>query len=327
MTEPRLRRLGAAASWLLAGLILGGCGVPAAEGVAYSSPLDLAPLVLREGQRLRAVATTSLVADAVHRVAGEAIELTLLMPPGIDPHAYEPTPQSLRAVAEAHVVFANGLGLETFLPDLLAGLEAPPPVIEASEGIVPLRAAGGEASEAAQGGADPHVWMDPANVARWVENIAASLAALDPSNAAEYAERGAAYRAELEALDAQIGRALAEIPPAERLLVTDHDELGYFAARYGFTVIGAVIPGYSTAAEPSAQEIAALEEAIRHYGARAVFISQVVTPSLVQRVAEDTGVRLVSLHVHSLTGPGGEAPDYLSLMRYNLDAIVSALRP
>jgi ABC-type Zn uptake system ZnuABC Zn-binding protein ZnuA len=291
-------------------------------------PQALSPAPLAEGERLRVVATTSLVADAVRRVAGEAADLAALMPPGIDPHSYEPTPQDLRAVAEAHVVFANGFGLESFLADFMESSGSSAPVVAVSEGIDPLRVEDDNdgASRSDVGEIDPHTWLDPMNVARWVENIAAALTALDPRHAAEYRERASAYRADLDALDEELRRQIEAIPGADRLLVTDHDELGYFAARYGFRVVGAVLPGTSTAAEPSAQEIAALEDAIREYGVRAVFISQVVTPTLAQRVADDTGILLVNLHVHSLTGPAGDAPDYLSLMRYNVRAIVSALR-
>jgi ABC-type Zn uptake system ZnuABC Zn-binding protein ZnuA len=249
------------------------------------------------------------------------------MPPGIDPHSYEPTPQDLRAVAEAHVVFANGFGLELFLPDLMESSGSSAPVVAVSEGIEPLRVAeaGNGTARGDVGEIDPHTWLDPMNVALWVENIAAALSALDPQNAAAYREHAGAYRVELEGLDAELRREIEEIPGADRLLVTDHDELAYFAARYGFQVVGALLPGTSTAAEPSAQEIAALEDSIRGYGVRAVFVSQVVSPGLAQRVAEDTGTALVNLHVHSLTGPEGDAPDYLSLMRYNVRAIVSAL--
>jgi ABC-type Zn uptake system ZnuABC Zn-binding protein ZnuA len=309
---------------ILASLLLAGCiapaGAPPVDPVAYSSPQALASAPLAEGESLRVVATTSLVADAVRRVAGAAADLTTLMPPGTDPHSYEPTPQDLRAVAEAHLVLANGFGLELFLADLMESSGSSAPVVAVSDGIEPLRAEDGS------GGIDPHTWLDPLNVARWVENIKAAVSALDPQRAAEYAERAAAYQADLEALDADLRHQIEDVPAEDRLLVTDHDELGYFAARYGFQVIGAVVPGTSTVAEPSAQEIAALEDAIRGYGVRAIFISQVVTPVLAQRVADDTGIRLVNLHVHSLTGPEGDAPDYLSLMRYNVRAIVFALR-
>jgi ABC-type Zn uptake system ZnuABC Zn-binding protein ZnuA len=309
---------------ITAALVLAGCrasaGALPVDQAAYTSPQSLAPAPLAEGERLRVVATTSLVADAVRRVAGEAADLTTLMPPGTDPHSYEPTPQDLRAVAEAHLIFANGFGLELFLADLMESSGSSAPVVAVSEGIDPLRVEGGI------GEIDPHTWLDPMNVARWVENIAAALSALDPQRAAEYAERAVGYQADLEALDADLRHQIEEVPSADRLLVTDHDELGYFAARYGFQVIGAVLPGTSTAAEPSARQIAALEDAVRGHGVRAIFISQVVTPGLAQRVADDTGIHLVNLHVHSLTGPEGDAPDYLRLMRYNVWAIVSALR-
>jgi ABC-type Zn uptake system ZnuABC Zn-binding protein ZnuA len=108
-------------------------------------------------------------------------------------------------------------------------------------------------------------------------------------------------------------------------LVTDHTWFSYLARRYGFTQVGAVFPGYSTLAEPSAQELAALEDAIREFGVQAIFVSMTVNPDLAQRVADDTGTRLISLYTASLSEPGGPADDYLSLMRYNVAAIAGAL--
>jgi ABC-type Zn uptake system ZnuABC Zn-binding protein ZnuA len=127
-------------------------------------------------------------------------------------------------------------------------------------------------------------------------------------------------------LDAEIEARLAGVPDASRQLVTDHDEFGYFARRYGFEIVGAVIPAPSTSAEPSAQEVARLEQTIRELGVRALFVSTVVNPQLAERVAADTGIQLVNLHAHSLT-VGGPADTYLDLMRGNAAAIAQALAP
>ncbi len=273
------------------------------------------------------MATTSIVADVVGAVGGDAIDLQALIPPGVDPHAFEPTPQDLARATDADVVFLNGFGLDTRLAETLAAAVGHAPLVSLSEGIVPLTL-GDEHPEAAEtGGVDPHTWLDPNNLQIWVDNACAALSALDPAHAADFAAAATAYAASLRALDADIRQALQGIPAQDRRLVTDHDEFGYFAQRYGFTIVGAVVPGFSTGAEPSPQELAALEQAIRDQHVAAVFISSVVTPDLAERVAEDTGVRLVTLYAHSLTGPGGPASDYLSLMRYNVAAIVDALSP
>ncbi|MEW6567607.1 MAG: metal ABC transporter substrate-binding protein [Chloroflexota bacterium] len=299
-------------------LALAACA-PQTQGLG-TRPIDsLQPLDLAEGRPLHAVATTSLVAETVAIVGAADIELTELLPRGIDPHSYEPTPQDLRAVAKADVVFINGLGLEEFMAELLANAGGRAVVVSLSEGIEPR-------TLDSEGGADPHVWMDPANVRQWSANAAEALARLDPAHASAYQDRAAGYQARLQSLEAWIDQQVASLPASARRLVTDHDELGYFADRFGFEIVGAVIPAYSPSAEPSAQDIARLEQAIRDLGVRAVFVSSAVNPTLAARVAGDTGVRLVPLYLHSLDGAQGSARTYIALMEYNVRAIVEALR-
>jgi ABC-type Zn uptake system ZnuABC Zn-binding protein ZnuA len=317
---------------LMAVTFLAACqagGVRAGETV-LTSPASLPAVSLAQGERLRLVASTSIVAGVVAQVGGEQVDVATLIPPGVDPHAYEPTPQDLASVAEAHLILLNGFGLETSLEGLLSSSGEAVPVVSLSEGIPPrhLDSGGGAGAPADErGSVDPHTWMDPNNVLVWVDNVAAALASLDPLHASVYRTRAAEYAAELRALDADIRDAVAAIPPEGRLLVTDHEELGYFADRYGFQVVGQIVPSTSSAAEPSAQALAGLEEAIGNLGARAIFVSAAANPALARRIADDTGVRLVSLHLHSLTGPEGPAPDYTTLMRYNVDQIVAALAP
>ena len=277
MRLPSARRL---ALLLLVSLAIpaAGCGFrPSAGGAAYTALASLQPVDLTPGERLRVVATTSLLADVVSQVAGEAAEVTSLIPVGVDPHSFELTPQDLRRLSEAHVVFMNGFGLEGSLEEALRSAGGQAPLIFTSQGIEALAFEGH--TEADQfGEQDPHVWLDPGNVILWVQNIEAALVALDPARAAEIADNASRYRAELERLDAEIRQALGAIPPSDRLLVTDHDEFGYFAEAYGFTIVGTVIPGFSSAVEPSAQDLAHLEDSIRRLGAQAIFVSAVVSP-------------------------------------------------
>ncbi len=315
---------------LLGIALLAGCArvLPASnQGLRLSDPATLPQAGLAAGERLTVVATTSIVADVVGAVAGDWVSLHSLVPTGVDPHAFEPTPQDLARAVAADVVFLNGFGLDSRLAEMLtaAGVEAP--LVSLSEGVTALSLGEAEAPGSEAAAIDPHTWLDPNNVLVWVENARAGLSALVPAHAADFRDRAATYAVELQALDAQIRRDLEAIPVQDRRLVTDHDEFGYFARRYGFTVVGAVIPGFSTGAEPSPQELAALEQAIRELHIRAIFVSSVVTPDLAERVAEDTGIRLVTLTAHTLTGADGPAPDYLSLMRYNVAAIVEALSP
>lgn len=321
MTARSCWTLGLAATLLA--LATGACvpsggNMPPDAGVA---PEALTPVALASGERLQVLATTSIVADVVAVVGGERIDVAALVPRGVDPHSFEPTPQDVRRVADAQVVFENGLGLEAFLGDLVRNAGTGAPVVSVSARIDPLPAG----ADAGHGGWDPHTWLDPQNVILWTGTIEASLAALDPHGAAVYARNAQAYRVELESLDAEVEALLAGIPRTQRKLVTDHEEFAYFARRYGFTIVGTVIPAPSAAAEPSAQELAALETAIRTAGVRAVFVSSVVSPALARQVAQDTGVRLVTLYAHSLTDASGPAPTYLEMMRLLARLIAEAL--
>lgn len=288
----------------------------------------LSPVSLGEGEKLQVIATTNIVADVVQNVGEDLIDLTTLMPLGTDPHAFEPTPRDAAAVADAHVVFVNGAGLEMFLDDLLESAGEGAMVVAASYGVE-LRQFEGEqeANEHDYGGSfDPHTWFDPNNVIVWTENIAHALSALDPDNAEAYAANASAYAAELRALDAWIREQLAQVPEGNRQLITDHTALSYFVHRYGFEQIGAVFPGYSTLAEPSAQDLAKLEDTIRAFDIEAVFVGLTINPDLAERVADDTGTQVVFLYIGSLSEPGGPADDYISFMRYNVVAIAEALR-
>ncbi len=333
----------------LAGLLVAaaGCGGQAAtpEAEHEETLAGLTSVSLGEGESLQVAATTSIVADVVAEVGGDAISLTRLMPLGADPHGFEPTPQDAATVSDAHVIFINGVGLETGMDDLLQNADEGP-VVSVSAGIelLPFRTkeehAEGEGEEhdedegeghehdehEHEGTADPHVWFDPNNVLVWVDNVAEALSALDPANAELYAANADAYRAELEALDGWIREEVARVPEGNRVLVTDHASLTYFADEYGFELVGAVVPATSTLAEPSAQELAALEEAIGQYDVPAIFVGRTVNPALAEQVAQDTGVELRFLYTGSLSEEGEPAGSYLNFMRYDVSAIVDGLQ-
>lgn len=176
-------------------------------------------------------------------------------------------------------------------------------------------------------GGDPHFWLDPLLVIRYVENIRDGLSAADPAGKDVYASNAAAYIEQLKQLDAEISALAAQIPAEKRLLVTNHESFGYFADRYGFQVIGTVIPSVSTGSAPSAQQLARLVERIRQTGAPAVFLETGANPQLAEQLAAETGVRVVEgLFTHSITAPDGPAPNYIEMMRYNAQAITDALK-
>ena len=277
---------------------------------------------------LQIVCTTTIVGDVVAQIAGEEHRLTVLLPVDADPHLFEPTPRDLVAIAHADVVFLNGAGLEGGLEPMLAA--ATGLVVDLSDGLELLRpdesAHEGEEPEEHDGeGVDPHVWFDPANVVAWVDRIAAALIDLDPDAESEYRRRATAYRSELAELDAWIEAEVKRLPEESRLLITDHAVFGYFASRYGFRQVGTVFPGLSSFSEPSARDLAALEEVIVSLGVPVLFVGTTANRTLAERIAADTDTRIVPLYTGSLSGPNGPASNYLDLMRHDVKAIVAAL--
>lgn len=307
-------------------------GPAASDGNAVGTQInpieDLRPLEVEAGEPINVVATTSFVHEVVSAVSGEAVRVERLLPLGVDPHAFEPTPGDLRLIADADLIVISGLGLEQFLGEMLRSAGGAGKVISISQGIEPL-VFGGEIhlddDHPDSANPDPHVWLDPLRMTRWAENAAAALAAIDPDHAQEYASRGEAYIQMLGSLHDWILSETDPIPLGERILVTDHEALRYFAARYQFEIIGAIIPAYSTAAEPSAQELAELERRVRSLGAEAIFVGAEINADTAAQLASDTGLQLVPLYLGSLTGPEGPAGTYKDLMQYNVRAIVQAV--
>jgi len=281
--------------------------------------------LLDEANNLKIVATTSIVADVVAQVGGDLVDVQILLPEGTDPHNFEPTPQDIAKIADADVIFAHGAGLETFLENLIESAGAEEKVIEVAEGIELLGGVKDEHDDDEHSG-DPHTWTDPNNVIIWVENIESSLIAEDAIHAGSYAENADAYIAELREIDAWIRERISEIPLENRQIVTDHSLLRYYVDEYGLEQVGAIIPGYSSLSEPSAQEMADIEDTIRELKVRTIFVGKTTNPDLAERVAEDTGVQLVYFYTGSLSASGGEAGTYLDYLRYNTNAFVNALK-
>jgi ABC-type Zn uptake system ZnuABC Zn-binding protein ZnuA len=310
---------------------------------------ELSPIALAAGEKLRVVATTSIIGDVVAQVGGEAIELTVLMGAGQDPHSYAPSAAQLTAVARAHVIFVNGWDLEErLLRDLENIAEGLAPLIPVSAYVEPLEyGADGHLhhdddhaheddddhaheDDHDHGPIDPHTWFDVRSVVQWVDNILHALEDLDPANEELYEANAEAYIAELRALDEYIRDQVRPIPQENRKLVTSHDSLGYFGRAYGFEIIGTLIPGLSTMAEPSASDLAALIREMREEGVCAIFVETIASDRLGQVVAgELTGcanVQVATLYTGALDEPGSGADSYIGMMRANVDTIVSALK-
>ena len=315
---------------LMLGLVTTGCTANRTPGLVSPEPPTgdqlptLAAVTLATGEKVKVVATTNLVADVVAQIGGDHIALHPLLAPGVDPHSYTSTPQDLRSLNDAHVVFINGLHLEAGFDDLLASLAAP--VVAVNIGVRTHELAAADQADHGHEGPDPHTWQRVATVKQWVENIRTTLGQLDPAHAPAYDMAAKAYQTKLDALDAEIRQKVATIPATNRKLVTDHATFGYFAEDYGFTIVGALIPSLSTVAEPSAQALAALQDQLSREGAKAIFVGTTVNPGLAEQLAQDLGIQVITLYSDSLSAPDGPAATYLDFMRYNVEAIVEALQ-
>jgi len=306
-------------AWLLLIALLGSA-MPAISTACRSKPTA--------GQPLRVLAVETFLADIAQSVAGDRLMVDALMPLGADPHSFEPTPQDVARVAQSDVLIVNGAGFEEFLKPLLQNAGGKRLVIEAAAGLdqrIPPPGEGVSNGKAHEG--DPHFWLNPVNVIRYVENIRDGLSQADPAGKEGYTRNAQAYIAQLNDLDVWISGQVAQIPADRRMLVTNHESFGYFADRYGLRLIGAIIPSVSTSASPSAQQLAALIDQIKATGAPAIFLETGSNPQLAQQVAAETGAKVVTdLYTHSVSVADGPAPTYIELMRYNVKQIVEALR-
>ncbi|MBI3360700.1 MAG: metal ABC transporter substrate-binding protein [Chloroflexi bacterium] len=273
--------------------------------------------------RLKVVATFSVIGDFARVVGGDQIELTTLVGAGRDTHTFDPNPTDGVALARASLILENGLGFETWLDDLYASSGSRGSRIVVTKGIEPRMATAGGGAQAA----DPHVWHAVANAIQMIGNIRDALGKADPAHAQTYQANAEAYVAQLQELDAWVFAEVNALPEGRRKLVTTHDTFGYFAQRYGFKIVGTVLPASTEGASPSAQQVAALVEAVKAQGVPAVFAENVSSNAILQQVANEAGVKIVgSLYTDALGPPGSDGETYLKMMRRNVTTIVAALR-
>ena len=286
---------------------------------------------------LKVLVVETYLADIAQNAAGDRIKVETLLPIGLDPHAYEPTPQDVAKIADSQVLIINGAGIESWLQRTLdnAGPSAKGGgtrlVVDASKGLTSRKPREGEVTE---GGApatpdtlDPHFWLDPTQVMVYVDNIRDGLSQADPGGKEAYAQNAASYNTKLKDLDGWILAQVKGIAAEHRLLVTNHESFGYYADRYGFTIVGTILPSVSTDSSPSAQQMAHLADKIKAAGVKAIFLETGNNPQLAEQIAQDTGVKVApELFSHSITAPNGKAPTYIDMMMYNTRTIVGALK-
>jgi zinc/manganese transport system substrate-binding protein len=326
---------------------------------------------------LLVVTTTSILGDIVATLVGDDGEVVTLMPPGVDPHGYQPSAADAAQLRQADLVIANGLDLEEGLLSALEGAEAEGvTVVTVADQLDPLEFDDGHGHDDDDGHGhddddghghdddghghddddghgqdddghghddddghghdhgpeDPHVWLDPVRMADGAQLIAAELAAVDSAvDAADWEARGEAYAQELLAVHAEMDEALAVVPDERRLLVTNHDALGYFAYRFDFEVIGTVIPGSTTQAETDAQQFGELVRVVEEAEVPAIFAENTDSTTLAEQLASevvgrgDLEVEVVRLYTDALGEPGSGAETYPDLLRTNAGLIADAL--
>ena len=264
---------------------------------------------------MKIVASFSILGDMVEQVVGDHADVTTIVGPDADAHVYQPSVADARAVAEADVIFVNGLGFETWSDTLIAESGTEGTVYVATEGVTPVLV---------DGEIDPHAWNALTNGVVYVQNIADAMSDAMPDHATEFQANAASYISTLYALHADTLQRLAALPEERRTVVTAHDAFGYLADAYSMNFIAPI--GIDTEAEPSAQELAALITQIREDGVAALFVENITSPVLVQQIADETGLKIGGkLFSDALSERGGPATSYRAMFEHNLGQLLAAL--
>jgi zinc/manganese transport system substrate-binding protein len=277
------------------------------------------------GQERSVVVTTNILGDVTRAVVGEQAEVSVLMGPNADPHSFGVSAQQAARLERAGLVVHNGLGLEEGVQHHVdAARAAGVATFAAAEAVDPIAFT----SDGGPGQLDPHFWTDPQRVRRVVDLVADEVIAhVRGVDEAVVRANAARYGAAVDELDTALTAQFARIPAERRKLVTNHHVFGYLARRYGFEVVGAVVPSGTTLASPSAADLESLATAVRSAGVPAVFADSSQPDRLAHVLADRAGVHVavVPLFTESLTDEVGGAPTYLQMMRANADAIARGL--
>ncbi len=269
--------------------------------------------------KLPVVATFSILADFALNVGGDRINVATLVGPDGDTHVYQPKPDDAKELGAAQLIVVNGLGLEGWIDRLIKASGAKAPVIVATKGINPQ-----QMNEEGRIGLDPHAWQSIANAKVYVVNIRDGLIAADPAGEAAYRANADNYLGKLDALEADVKREIAKIPPERRQIITTHDAFGYFGTAYGFRFIAP--EGISTETEASARDVAKIIRQIKAQNIPAVFLENVTDPRLVRRIAAESGARVGgTLYSDALSPSDGPASTYIDMMRNNVRELAAAL--
>lgn len=276
------------------------------SGAAWASPL-------------KAVASITIIADMVHEVGGDLVEVKSIVGPDGDAHSFEPSPNDSKAMSAAQIVFVNGLGLDHWIEKLTTSSGFKGPLVVVTTGVKTH-----QFDEDGKQVTDPHAWQDLSNGQIYVANIAKALCKVDAGNCKTFEANATAYSAKLAGLDADIKARFAALPAANRQVITTHDAFGYFAKAYGLQFLAP--EGFATEAEPSAAAIAKLVRQIKHDNIKALFFENMSDNRVIEAIAAETGIRAgPPLYADALSKPDQPGATYLAMFKYNTDTLLKAL--
>jgi zinc/manganese transport system substrate-binding protein len=271
--------------------------------------------------RIKVVATFSILGDLARNVGGDRADIATLVGPNGDAHVYSPSPADAKKIADAKIVIVNGLGFEGWISRLVRASGSKVPVVVASKGVKPRRMEGGHGHDH---DSDPHAWQSVANVKTYVANIRDALVAADPAGKATYEANATAYLGKLDALDQEVRDTVAKIPAERRRIITTHDAFGYFKQAYGVEFVAP--QGVSTESEASAKDVAKIISQVRRQKIPAVFMENVSDPRLLKQISDETGAKVGgTLYSDALTDANGPAPTYIDMIRHNARTLSGAL--
>ena len=277
----------------------------------------LTPTLLVAQEKIKVVASFSILGDMIRQVTGDLAEVTTIVGPDADAHVYTPSTADAKSVAHAEVIFVNGLGFETWSQTLIEASKTNAEVFIATNGITPLMV---------DGQIDPHAWNSLKNGMQYVANIAGAMAQIDTINAKAYKGNARIYTARLEKLHKQALERHAKLKADQCVVVTSHDAFGYLEADYGLTFLAPL--GIDTDSEPSARDLTKLIDHLKSVGAGALFVENITNPSLIQQIARETGIQVGGrLFSDALSERGGPATSYEEMFKHNLETLITALSP
>lgn len=277
--------------------------------------------------KIRVIASFSILADLIKNVAGNHISLTTFVGPNASTHIYEPTPRDAQALKNAHIIFINGLHLEGFIDRLIIASGTKARLVKVSANISPLENKNHEHNAQRHhyhGNLDPHAWQAISNVEIYVKNIATAFCEIDEKSCTSYSKNAESYIQKLKAMQEALKNKIATIPKDKRIIITSHDAFGYFAQEYDFTILAP--QNASTEAEATAADVAKLIKQIKANKATALFVENISNPRLIKQISKETGLKIGgTLYSDALSNENGPAATYLDMMEHNVKTIIEAI--